>query len=71
MNFSSRKLSNYITLINYIILICALYLFIRKTSVAAEMIVIELHNLHISELWNCKHAESDAKFLVGPAPSCI
>lgn len=71
VNVASRKLSNYITLINYIILICALYLFICKTSAAAEKIVTELHNLHISKLWNCKHAESDAKFLVGPAPSCI
>ena len=50
VNFSSRKLSNYSTLINYIILICALYLFNCNSSVAAEMIVTELHNLHISEL---------------------
>jgi hypothetical protein len=35
------KKSNYITLINYIILICALYLFICNSSVAAEMIVTE------------------------------
>jgi hypothetical protein len=59
VNFSSRKLSNYITLINYIILLHAL--FICNSSVAAEMIVTELHNLHISELWNCKHAEKWCK----------
>jgi hypothetical protein len=47
------------------------FIFIYTSSAVAEMRVTELHNLHISELRNCKHAESDAKFLVGPTPSYI